>query len=146
MQGDWVGTVEFGGPGAGEKPTASAVVADIVDIARGFQVPVFGTPAAQLAPAKSASEDNSLAPYYPRMELADKKGTASTMTGILAEHDISIETMIQKPEEDHELGANMPVIVVTYATRDTAIAKAIAEIEGAGILAGSPNVIRVESL
>jgi homoserine dehydrogenase len=146
MQGDWVGTVEFGGPGAGEKPTASAVVADIVDIARGFQVPVFGTPAAQLAPAKSASEDNSLAPYYLRMELADKKGTASTMTGILAEHDISIETMIQKPEEDHELGANMPVIVVTYATRDTAIAKAIAEIEGAGILAGSPNVIRVESL
>jgi homoserine dehydrogenase len=146
MQGDWVGMVEFGGPGAGEKPTASAVVADIIDIARGFQVPVFGTPATQLAPARTASEDHSLAPYYMRLSLADTKGTASTMTGILADHDISIETMIQRPAEDHELGANMPVIVVTYATRHAAIEAAIREIEAAGILAESPNVIRVESL
>jgi len=146
LEGDWVGAVEFGGPGAGEGPTASAVVADTVDIARGLDVPVFGLPTDQLTADNAAQQDTSLTAFYLRFQMADKKGTIAAVTGLLAEHDISIETMIQRPERDHVAGANMPVIVITYPSTREALAGAINAIEETGIVASRPHVIRVESL
>lgn len=146
LEGDCVGAVEFGGPGAGEGPTASAVVADTVDIARGLNVPVFGLPIDQLTAGNAALQDTSRTAFYLRFQMADKKGTIAAVTGLLAEHDISIETMIQRPERDHVAGANMPVIVITYPSTREALAGAINAIEETGIVASRPHVIRVESL
>jgi len=146
LEGDWVGAVEFGGPGAGEGPTASAVVADTVDIARGLSLPVFGIPADELVADNAAPKDTARTAHYLRFQMADQKGTIAAVTGLLAEHDISIETMIQRPERDHVAGANMPVIVITYPTTRAALHSAITAIEETGIVTGHPHVIRVESL
>lgn len=146
LEGDWVGAVEFGGPGAGEGPTASAVVADTVDIARGLDVPVFGIPVDDLVAENASAEDTSQTAFYLRFQMADQKGTIAAVTGLLAENDISIETMIQRPERDHVEGANMPVIVITYPSTRQALTKAINAIEETGIVASRPHVIRVESL
>ena len=146
LEGDWVGAVEFGGPGAGEGPTASAVVADVVDIARGLDVPVFGVPVEQLKAENAAPRDTSKTAFYLRFQMSDQKGTIAAVTGLLAEHDISIETMIQRPERGHVAGANMPVIVITYPSTREALTGAINAIEETGIVANRPHVIRVESL
>ncbi len=146
LEGDAVGGVEFGGPGAGQGPTASAVVADIIDIARGIVIPAFGVPAAELVPAPEATPDDEMAAYYLRLMLPDKTGAIATIASLLAAEDISIETMIQRPEEDHISGAVMPVVMVSYLARTAAMRQAVAAIEAAGILAAPPHVIRVEPL
>jgi len=146
LEGDWVGAVEFGGPGAGQGPTASAVVADIVDIARGMTVPTFGIPAAALARARHVDEEQAHSAFYLRFQMADEKGIIAAMTRLLADQDISIETMIQRPESGHVPGATMPVVVITYPTEAKALWTAVRAVEGAGILAAAPHVIRVESL
>lgn len=146
LEGDFVGAVEFGGPGAGEGPTASAVVADLVDIARNIQLPVFGVPVEALRAENTVPRDTSKTAYYLRFQMADQKGTIAAVTGALAQSDISIETMIQRPEDDHVAGANMPVIVITYPSSRAALDEAISRIEETGIVAGQPHLIRVESL
>ncbi len=146
IEGDWVGAVEFGGLGAGEGPTASAVVADIVDIARGISVPTFGIPARDLTRPDKQAQDEEKTAFYLRFELRDEKGVISTLTRSLADQDISIETMIQRPEEDHKPGDTMPVVVITYPAIPGALSAAVRAIEETSILASPPQVIRVEAL
>jgi hypothetical protein len=99
------------GPGAGEGPTASAVMGDVCDIARGIRVPTFGQPATALEAAPPA---NAASPrcYYLRMELTDKPGALAKVATVLGEAGISIDRMRQY---DHP-GANAPVLIVTHKT------------------------------
>jgi len=94
IEGDAVGQVTLRGPGAGEGPTASAVMSDICDIARGFAGPVFGQPAATLETAKSATSQLP-APYYLRMALVDKPGALAKIATVLGEAGVSIDRMRQ---------------------------------------------------
>src|SRR5690606_38946250 len=90
LEGDSVGQIVLRGPGAGEGPTASAVMADVIDIARGIRIPTFGQPAATLAratPAKAAVP----APYYLRMMLSDKPGALAKVAAVLGDAGISID-------------------------------------------------------
>lgn len=145
ITGDPVGVVDFNGPGAGQGPTASAVVADLIDIARGVRLPVFGVPAHALAKPLPAIDDEP-APHYLRFTVPDQTGVIATIAGLLADHDISIETMIQRPDARHRPGESIPVIMVTYPVGTGAICQAMDGFAALDILLEPPQILRVEAV
>ncbi len=147
VKGDFVGDLMMEGRGAGAHPTASAVVADIVDIARGNRRPPFGIPAAQLKPYKSAPQKAHEGGFYVALELPDKPGAVAAIAKILADEKISIESIVQHGKSDNDAErATAPFILITHDTLETAIRKAIGKIEKEGHAAGTPRLIRIERL
>jgi homoserine dehydrogenase len=147
VKGDFVGDLMMEGRGAGAHPTASAVVADIVDIARGNMRPTFGIPAAQLKPYKSAPPKAHQGGFYIALELPDKPGAVAAIAKILADEKISIESIVQHGKSDNDAErATAPFILITHDTLETAIRKAIGKIEKEGHAAGTPRLIRIERL
>lgn len=139
-------------PGAGGAATASAVVGDLADIARGSRVPPFGIPAARLvAPSKLPMQVHE-GGYYIRLLALDRPGTAAAIAQHLADENISIESIVQRrpgPQPhggDHpsSAAAPVPVILVTYATTEDAVRRALAAVEASGVVAGKPQLIRIE--
>ena len=141
LEGDSVGQIVLQGAGAGEGPTASAVLADICDLARGSNLPVFGVPAASLV---EAVQSNSATPaaYYLRMELADKPGALAKIAAVLGDAGISIDRMRQY---GHEAGT-APVLIVTHKAAHDALGHALAAMETTGVLASAPVAIRIEEI
>ncbi|MGP3697490.1 homoserine dehydrogenase [Rhodobacter sp. NSM] len=141
LEGDSVGQIVLRGPGAGEGPTASAVMGDVIDLARGLRIPSFGRPATSLVeavPAKVAAP----APWYLRMTLLDKPGALAKIATALGEAGISIDRMRQYGHE----GGHAPVLIVTHkATRDD-ISHAMSRFGGTGVLVGEPVAIRIEEV
>jgi homoserine dehydrogenase len=139
LEGDSVGQIVLRGPGAGMGPTASAVMADVLDIARGLRLSTFGQPASTLAtaqPAKTATP----ASYYLRMTLLDKPGALAKIATCLGESGVSIDQMRQYGHQ----GVNAPVLIVTHkATRDD-IDHAVARFAATGVLVGAPVALRIE--
>jgi homoserine dehydrogenase len=136
------------GPGAGGPATASAVLSDIADIARGLKVAPFGRPVERLAEVKKAPMQRHEGGYYIRMLARDKPGTAATIATRLAEQDISLESIVQRPHLGEELDGTkaraVPVILVTYATAEDAVRKALAAVGRDKVISGRPQVIRIE--
>ncbi|KIN61576.1 Homoserine dehydrogenase [Sulfitobacter noctilucae] len=141
LEGDAVGQIVLRGAGAGEGPTASAVMADVCDIARGLRGPVFGQPATSLVAAKSALSKMP-APYYLRMTLVDKPGVLAKIATVLGEAGVSIYRMRQYEHDD----SSAPVLIVTHKTTQTDIEAAIAAMDGTGVLAGAPVALRIEEV
>jgi homoserine dehydrogenase len=136
------------GPGAGGMATASAVVADIADVARGVRVAPFGRPAAQLAASGKAPMERHEGGYYIRLMARDLPGTAATIARRLAEQKISLESIVQRhlngdPPSGTGKGA-VPVILMTYATSEDAVRKALAAVGRDRVISGKPQVIRIE--
>src|SRR5690606_6452156 len=92
LEGDSVGQIVLRGPGAGEGPTASAVMGDVVDIARGLRLPTFGQPATSLA-MPTPARANAPAPYYLRLHLLDKPGALAKVATVLGDSGVSISRM-----------------------------------------------------
>ncbi|MDO6726366.1 MAG: homoserine dehydrogenase [Cognatishimia sp.] len=141
IEGDAVEQVVLRGPGAGEGPTASAVMGDICDIARGLRISTFGVPAETLEVAKSA-HSISPAPYYLRMELLDRPGALAKVATALGESGISIDRMRQSQHE----GSEAPVLIVTHKTQRDALDTAIDAMKATGVLAQDPVALRIESV
>lgn len=141
LEGDSVGQIVLRGPGAGEGPTASAVMADVVDIARGIRLSTFGQPAKGLRKARAARAAVS-APYYLRLQLLDKPGALSKVTAILGEAGISIDRMRQYGHED----TAAPVLIVTHKTTRTALDEAMAQFDSTHVVTGTPVAIRIEAV
>ena len=141
IEGDSVGQIVLRGPGAGEGPTASAVMSDVCDIARGIRVAVFGQPAHTLDSAPPASAA-SPACYYLRMELADKPGALAKVATVLGEAGISIDRMRQY---DHP-GDNAPVLIVTHKSARANLDTALAALPGTGVVMGAPVALRIEDV
>ncbi|MGV6811072.1 MAG: homoserine dehydrogenase [Brevirhabdus sp.] len=139
IEGDSVDQVVLRGPGAGEGPTASAVMGDICDLARGFRVATFGQPAASLAPAKPATSATP-APYYLRMTLVDKPGALAKVAAALGESGISIDRMRQYGHSE----SNAPVLIVTHKTRRSHLREALDRMQGGDVVVGTPVAIRIE--
>ncbi len=136
------------GPGAGGAATASAVLSDIADIARGTRVAPFGRPAAKLAEVEKAPMQRHEGGYYIRLLARDKPGTAATIAKHLAEQEISLESIVQRhakdaTEKETQSGA-VPVILITYATTEDAVRKALAAVGRDRVTSGRPQVIRIE--
>ncbi|WP_333714322.1 homoserine dehydrogenase [Yoonia sp.] len=141
IEGDAVTQIVLRGPGAGEGPTASAVMGDVMDIARGLRVSTFGQPARKLRKARAARAAIP-APYYLRMHLIDKPGALAKVAHALGEAGISIDRMRQY---DHS-ATEAPVLIVTHKTTRTALDEAIASFAATGVVAGEPVAIRIEAV
>ncbi len=141
LEGDSVGQIVLRGPGAGEGPTASAVMGDVIDIARGLRLPTFGQPAATLA-EPTAAKAATPAPYYLRMTLLDKPGALAKIATCLGEAGVSIDQMRQYGHQ----GVNAPVLIVTHKASRDDIDHAAGLFAGTGVLVGAPVVLRIEAV
>ena len=141
MEGDQVGQIVLRGAGAGEGPTASAVVSDIIDIARGISLATFGQPAKTLKKA-SSSKSQTPAPYYLRMLLHDEPGALAKITKILSQFNVSIDRMRQYGHEDE----NAPVLIVTHEIKHEDLMTAIQELPNTQVLKAQPLAIRIEAV
>ena len=139
------------GPGAGGDPTASAVVSDIADIARGLAGPVFGLPVSRLEEPTRAPMQRHEGGYYVRLAVADRPGAAAAIATRMAEADISLESILQRRSAEAvsrdpagRSGAPVPVVLITYATTEAAIRAALDKVTADGHVAEPPQVIRIE--
>jgi homoserine dehydrogenase len=147
VKGDFVGDLMLEGRGAGAHPTASAVLSDIVDIARGNIRPSFGVPAKELKKFKPAPQRAHEGGFYVALELHDKPGAVAAIATILADAKISIESIVQRGKADKDTTrATASFILITHDTLEPSIHKAMERIEKDGHVARAPRVIRIERL
>jgi homoserine dehydrogenase len=140
------------GPGAGGAATSAAVVADIMDLAAGRRVPAFGRPADSLVTARRAPMQRHEGGYYIRLAAVDRPGTAATIAQRMADENISLESIMQRGGDRRPHGGEDPrragkpalVVLVTYATTEDAVHRALDAVEAEGVLAEKPQVIRIE--
>ncbi|RMF34834.1 MAG: homoserine dehydrogenase [Alphaproteobacteria bacterium] len=141
LEGDFIGQVTLEGPGAGEGPTASAILADIVDIASGLRRPVFGRPADRLIDA-AAPAATPPAQYCVRLTLEDRAGCWAEVAAVLGRHGVSIDRMQQYAHD----GPGAPVVIVTHPTADAVLDAALDEIAGLAVSLARPVALRIEAL
>jgi homoserine dehydrogenase len=150
IDADEISPITLVGPGAGGMATASAVVSDIEDIARGVHALPFGRPAARLTGSKKAPMQRHEGGYYIRFLALDQPGTAATIAKRLAQQHISIESIVQRHRGERPLGGEhsdgipVPVIIITYATTEDAVRRALKSIEDDKVISGKPQLIRIE--
>ncbi|HTS42007.1 MAG TPA: homoserine dehydrogenase [Xanthobacteraceae bacterium] len=140
------------GPGAGGPATSSAVVADLMDLAAGRRVPSFGRPVASLVKPVRAPIQRHEGGYYIRLAALDRPGSAAAIARRMADENISLESIMQRGRDRRPHGGEdprradkpAPVALVTYATSEDAVRRALSAIEKDGVIAEKPQVIRIE--
>lgn len=154
VQGDAVGTTLYYGKGAGAEPTASAVIADLVDLARlatadpDHRVPHLAFQPAAMQDLSVLPIDEVVTSFYLRLQVADIAGVLARVTGILAEHDISIDALLQRPAEPgaHEGAARTDVIILTHDTVEGRLTRAMAAMQALPTVLAKIVRIRKEDL
>ncbi|MEK9901578.1 MAG: homoserine dehydrogenase [Rhodospirillaceae bacterium] len=141
--GDVVDDTMYEGRGAGAGPTASAVVADIVDVARGFSVSTFGIPVGALADATPAPIERHRGAYYIRLMVRDEPGVIAEITAVFRDEAISIESMLQRARSETEA---VPVVLNTHVCEEAAMRRTLERIEALDSVVEQPTMIRIESL
>ena len=150
IDADAVGELTLIGPGAGGEATASAVFGDIADVARRILRPTFGVGAATMAPPPRAEMQRHEGGYYIRLTVHDRPGVAAGVAQRMAEREISIESILQRRVEGADSdprgrsGRPVPLVLITYAATEGAIREALDAIAKDGLLAESPQLIRIE--
>lgn len=150
VQGDAVGPTLYYGPGAGAEPTASAVIADIVDVVRALtadpnnRVPHLAFQPSRLTNTQVLPIEEVETAFYLRMKVVDRPGVLADITHILGERAISIEAFLQKEPARDE--TDVDIIMLTQRVREGNMNEAIAQIEQLDAVAGDVIRIRVESL
>ena len=140
--GDFVDTVLHEGRGAGGGPTASAVIADIVDIARGHRVPLFGVPASALRDIPTRDMINHYGAYYVRFSVIDRSGVFADIARALSENDVSMESVLQRSRDPGQI---VPVVMTLHETEEGAMRRAVDQITKIGAVIEPPVVIRIEA-
>jgi homoserine dehydrogenase len=151
VDADGLSPITLVGPGAGGMATASAVVADLADIARGVRAAPFGRPAARMTAIKKAPMQRHEGGYYIRLLARDRPGSAATIARRLAQRQISLESIVQRHDiraqdaaQPGRSGEPVPVILITYATTEDAVRKSLAAVRRDRVISGRPQVIRIE--
>jgi homoserine dehydrogenase len=142
IEGDFVGKTMFQGRGAGQGPTASAVVADLVDVARGRNMPAFVVPAARLADKKASPMDRHVGAYYMRLMVQDRPGVIAAVSRTLADERISLESMLQRGRSQ---AGEVPVVLTTHETEEARMQRALSRIAKLKAVAEPPCLIRIEA-
>ena len=140
-EGDFVGRVMLEGRGAGAGPTASAVVADLIDIARGRHTPVWGVESADLSNAPAVPMSAHVGAYYLRLMVVDRPGVIADVTAVLRDVGVSLESMLQRGRSP---GEAVPVVLVTHETSEAAMRTALARIAALDAVMEPPALIRIE--
>lgn len=143
INADAVRELTLVGPGAGGDATASAVLGDIADLARGSRVLPFGRPVATLEHAPRAPMRRHEGGYYVRLSVKDRPGSIAAIATRMAAADISFESIMQRQEAGQD-GGYVPVVLITHATTETTIRDALDAVEAGGTIAGKPQLIRIE--
>jgi homoserine dehydrogenase len=153
IDGDFVGAIMLIGPGAGAGPTASSVVSDLIDIARGHVLPPFVTRAKDLKPHKKAEMRTHEGGYYIRLSVYDRPGAFAAIASRMAEQGISIESIVQRRRRAElpgfrrqDTSSPATVVIITHQTTEAAMRKALAGIERDGHVDAKPQMIRIERL
>ena len=152
LDADGLASITLVGPGAGGAATASSVVADLGDIARGVRTATFGRPVDRLADSRRTPMQRHEGGYYIRLLAVDRPGTFATIAKHLADERISLESIMQRHPGGRPHGGDdprspampAPVILITYATTEDAVRRALNAIKNQGLIAGQPQVIRIE--
>lgn len=150
IDGEGIPPITLVGPGAGGAATAASVVADIADVARGIRATPFGRPVDKLRDTTKAPMERHEGGYYIRLMARDLAGTAATIATRLAEQKISLESIVQRHPEGVDStgapksGSPVPVILITYATHEDAVHRALAAVQKDKVITGRPQVIRIE--
>jgi homoserine dehydrogenase len=151
LNGDAIGELALVGPGAGGNATASAVVADIVDVARGARHPVFGVPAAELSEPLRAPMQTHEGGYYIRLSVADRPGAMASIAARMAEQRISLDSILQRRNWGKARASSaeapdmvVPVVLITHATTEAALRTALDAVMKDGYVDGNPQMIRIE--
>ena len=140
-EGDFVGRVMLEGRGAGAGPTASAVVADLIDLARGRMIPVWGADGVALSQLPSVPMSAHVGAYYLRLMVVDRPGVIADVTAALRDAGVSLESMIQRGRAP---GEAVPVVLVTHETNEAAMLGALDDIAAMDAVLEPPALIRIE--
>lgn len=142
LEGDAVGRVLLEGQGAGGGPTASSVVSDIVQLARGVRYPVFTVPAFALQPLAKANMANLTSRYYLRLTVRDEPGVLSEITAIFADEAISVQSIIQ---HGHAADAPAQVVITTHEAKESAMRNGLQRIASLASVVHAPQMVRIET-
>jgi homoserine dehydrogenase len=142
-EGDFVDRVVLQGRGAGAGPTASAVVADLIDVAAGRAAPAFGLPAGALARLRAAPMERHQGAYYVRLMVVDRPGVIADVAAALRDEQVSMEAMLQRGRAP---GEAVPVVLTTHLTEEAAMRRALDRIGRLATVLEPPRMIRIENL
>jgi homoserine dehydrogenase len=140
---DFAGRIVLQGRGAGAEPTASAVVADLIDIAAGRRAPVFGVPAASLSRRPASPMLHHRGAYYIRLMVLDRPGVIADIAAALRDEQVSMEAMIQRGRSP---GEAVPIVLTTHETEEAAMRRALDRIARLDTVTEPPRMIRIEDL
>lgn len=151
METNHVSDLMMAGPGAGGAATAASVLSDILDIVRGHRVPPLGVPTGQLTPYKRAPMRAHKGGYYIRLNARDVPGALASITTRMAEGDISLQSVIQRPDLRIELPGvaadeTRTVVLITYETAEDTVRSALSRMSEDGFVLGDTQLIRIEEL
>ena len=141
LEGDDSGQIVLRGAGAGEGPTASAVMSDVLDLARGLRLKTFGQPATSLVKAHPATTATP-ASFYLRLQLLDKPGALAKVAAVMGEAGVSIDRMRQY---GHDAG-KAPVLIVTHKTTRAAIDQVVLDFNQTQVVEAPPVALRIEAI
>lgn len=141
IEGDFVGSTIYEGRGAGAGATASAVVADLLDIAKGRSVYTFGVPADQLAPVPISPIERHRGAYYVRLMVTDRPGVIADVAAALRDEQVSLEAVLQRGRQPGEM---VPVVLTTHEAEEAAMARALRRIAALPSMIRPPRMIRIE--
>jgi homoserine dehydrogenase len=152
IDADGIAPITLVGPGAGGAATAASVVADLGDIARGVRIATFGRPVGKLVDSRRTPMQRHGGGYYIRLLALDRPGTFAAIARHLADEMISLESIVQRHpgglphggDDPKSPATPAPVILITYATTEDAVRRALSAIKQQGVIAGQPQVIRIE--
>ena len=143
VEADAIGTSVLEGKGAGAKPTASAVVSDLIDIARNTVLPTFSVPLSELSQPKTVSLDNRLGPYYLRLMVLDRPGVIADVSAALKEEGVSVEVLLQRGRSEE---GSVPVVLKLHETVEANVRRAVEQIAQLDSVVERPCMIRIEEL
>jgi homoserine dehydrogenase len=142
-EGDQVDTTLHSGRGAGDGPTASAVVADIADLARGAVPPTFALPVDKLSRLAPAHMGRHQGAYYIRLMVLDQPGVLADVSALMRDHNVSIEALIQRARNP---GEAVPIVLTTHETTEADMIDVLARIDALDVVLEPPRMIRIEAL
>lgn len=145
-EGDFVGRLMLEGRGAGAGPTASAVVADLIDIARGTLIPVWGSEVGGLSQVSAVPISRHQGDYYLRLHVRDQPGVIAEIATVLRDCGVSLKSMLQHgPAGERRDGESVPIVLVTHRTLEASMREALRLIARLDVVLLEPTMIRIEA-
>ena len=143
VESDFAGTTIYEGPGAGRNATASAVAADLVDMAKGNRTPTFSVPTSNLTQPSFNTIDRISGLYYIRLMLLDKPGVIADIAACLRDQDVSVESMLQRSRSPGDV---VPVVLTTHESTESSVQNALRLMQALPSVIETPRMIRIEEI